>query len=124
MGQVLHGSVTTTEAVRQALQHSQESLRVLAKHYGINQKTVAKWKQRASVADIPKDPKSTVPLATLRDRISEAAVQSGVATTVLLPRQEAQPLRGRRTTCSLNHNRSASGNPKVRFSPISSCSSP
>ena len=31
MGQVLHGCATTTEAVRRAIQHSQESLRVLAK---------------------------------------------------------------------------------------------
>ena len=45
MGQVLHGSATTTEAIRRAIQHSQESLRTLAKRYGINQKTVAKWKQ-------------------------------------------------------------------------------
>jgi transposase len=63
MVQVLHGRATTTEAVRRAIQHSQESLRALAKRYGINQKTVAKWKQRTSVADIPtgsKDPKSTV----------------------------------------------------------------
>jgi DNA-binding transcriptional regulator YiaG len=48
MGQVLHGSATTTAAVRRAIQHSQESLRVLAKRYGINPKTVAKWKQRGS----------------------------------------------------------------------------
>ncbi len=47
MGQVLHGSATTTEAVRRAIQHSQESLRTLAKRYGINQKTVAKWKKRS-----------------------------------------------------------------------------
>ena len=63
MGQVLHGSATTTEAVRRAIQHSQASLRVLARRYGINQKPVAKWKRRASVADIPtgpKDPRSTV----------------------------------------------------------------
>src|SRR5262245_45749762 len=46
MGQVLHGCATTTEAVRRAIQHSQESLRVLAQRYGINPKTVAKWKQR------------------------------------------------------------------------------
>jgi DNA-binding transcriptional regulator YiaG len=45
-GQILHGSARTTEAVRRAIQHSQESLRVLAKRYGINQKTVAKWKRR------------------------------------------------------------------------------
>ena len=44
MGQVLHGSATTTEAVRRAIQHSQASLRALAKRYGINQKTIAKWK--------------------------------------------------------------------------------
>ncbi len=63
MGQVLHGSATTTEAVRRAIQHSQESLRALAKRYGINQKTVAKWKKRTAVADLPtgpKEPKSTV----------------------------------------------------------------
>ncbi|WP_425904734.1 IS481 family transposase [Nitrobacter sp. TKz-YC02] len=63
MGQILHGSATTTEAVRRAIQHSQESLRALAKRYGINQKTVAKWKQRSSVSDLPtgpKEPKSTV----------------------------------------------------------------
>ncbi len=63
MGQVLHGSATTTEAIRRAIQHSQASLRALAKRYGINQKTVAKWKKRTSVADLPtgpKDAKSTV----------------------------------------------------------------
>ena len=41
MGQVLHGSATTTEAVRRAIQHSQESLRRLAKRYGVNPKTIA-----------------------------------------------------------------------------------
>ena len=63
MGQVLHGGATTTEAIRRAIQHSQESLRALARRYGINPKTVAKWKRRSSVADLPtgpKDPKSTV----------------------------------------------------------------
>ena len=63
MGQVLHGSATTTEAIRRAIQHSQASLRVLSKRYGINPKTVAKWRQRTSVADQrtgPKDPHSTV----------------------------------------------------------------
>ena len=63
MGQVLHGSATTTEAIRRAIQHSQESLRALSSRYGINQKTVAKWKHRTSVADLPtgpRDPRSTV----------------------------------------------------------------
>jgi hypothetical protein len=53
MDQVLHGSATTTEAIRRAIQHSQASLRSLAKRYGINQKTVAKWKRRSSVVDLP-----------------------------------------------------------------------
>ena len=63
MGQVLHGCATTTEATRRAIQNSQESLRTLSKRYGINQKTVAKWKKRASIADLPtgpKEPHSTV----------------------------------------------------------------
>jgi transposase-like protein len=63
MGQVLHGSATTTEAIRRTIQHSQASLRVLARRYGINPKTVAKWKKRGSVADLPtgpRRPKSTV----------------------------------------------------------------
>src|SRR6202048_4944815 len=63
MGQVLHGGAGTTEAVRRAIQHSQASLRALAKRYGINQKTVAKWKQRSSPSDLPtgpRDPRSTV----------------------------------------------------------------
>ena len=63
MGQVLHGSARTTEAIRRAIQNSQASLRALSKRYGVNQKTVAKWKKRTSVADLPtgpKEPKSTV----------------------------------------------------------------
>ena len=54
---------TTTEAFHRAIQHSKASLRVLAKRHGINQKTVAKWRKRSSVADLPaepKDAKSTV----------------------------------------------------------------
>jgi transposase-like protein len=63
MGQVLHGSARTTEAVRRATQDSQASLKFLARRYGINPKTVAKWKKRGAVADLPtgpKEPKSTV----------------------------------------------------------------
>ena len=63
MGQVHHGSATTTAAVRRAIQHSQESLRGLASRYGINPKTVAKWRKRTSVSDLrtgPQEPRSTV----------------------------------------------------------------
>ena len=57
MGQFLHGCATTTEAVRRTIQNSQESLRALSRRHGINQKTVAKWKCRASTADHPTGPK-------------------------------------------------------------------
>ncbi len=63
MGQVLHGSATTTAAVRRAIQHSQESLMALARRYDINPKTVAKWRGRQSVEDCktgPVNPRSTV----------------------------------------------------------------
>lgn len=67
MGQILHGSARTTEGdppgARRAIPHSQVSLRVLSKRYGINQKTVAKRKKRTAVKDLltgPKDAHSTV----------------------------------------------------------------
>ena len=41
MGQVFHRSATTAEAVRRATQHSQESMRALARRHGINPKTGA-----------------------------------------------------------------------------------
>ncbi len=72
MGQVLHGSATTTEAVRRAIQHSQESLRALASRHGINQKTVAKWKRRTSVADLPTGP--AAPRSTVLSAEDEAVV--------------------------------------------------
>jgi hypothetical protein len=40
MGQVLHGCATTTETIRLAIQHSQESLRTLSKRYGIRRHTL------------------------------------------------------------------------------------
>ncbi len=79
MGQILHGSASTTEATRRALQHSQESLRALAERYGINEKTVAKWKKRAFVHDAPMGPKQ-------------------VRSTVLTPEEEAAVVAFRRYT--------------------------
>ena len=57
MAQVLHGSARTTAAVRRAIQASQASIRSLAQQYGLNPKTVAKWKQRSDVQDAPMGPK-------------------------------------------------------------------
>src|SRR3546814_9495582 len=48
MGQVLHGSAKTTHAVRGELQRSQASVASLAKRFGINEKTVIKWRKRQS----------------------------------------------------------------------------
>jgi transposase InsO family protein len=63
MGQILHGSATTTHAIRAAIQRSKAPLKELSERYGLNPKTVAKWKKRAFVHDAPmgpKDPRSTV----------------------------------------------------------------
>src|ERR1700687_187297 len=82
MGQVLHGSATTTEAVRRAIQNSQESLRTLATRHGINPKTVAKWKRRNSVADLPTGPKE--PTSTVLS-IEEEAIIVAFRRHTLLP---------------------------------------
>jgi hypothetical protein len=48
MGQVLHGSAKTTHAIRAAIQRSKAPLKDLAARYGLNQKTVAKWRSAPS----------------------------------------------------------------------------
>ena len=83
MGQVLHGCATTREAVRRAIQDSQESLRALAKRFGINSKTVAKWKARRSVSDLPTGPRK--PRSTTLSVEEEAVV-------VAFRRHTLQPL--------------------------------
>ena len=63
MGQVRHGSATTTHAVRAAIQRSQASLATLSWELGINPKTVAKWRKRQTVDDRktgPTESRSTV----------------------------------------------------------------
>src|SRR6266436_2983197 len=72
MGQILHGSATTTEAVRRAIQNSQASLRELAGRYGINPKTVAKWRRRTSVCDARMGP--TEPCSTVLSKEEEALI--------------------------------------------------
>src|SRR5919107_5606065 len=57
MGQVLHGSARTTEAVRRAMQLRQESVRALAKRFGVSPTTVQKWRRRSTTADAPMGPK-------------------------------------------------------------------
>jgi transposase InsO family protein len=63
VGQVLHGSATTTHAIRAAIQRSKASIQALSERYCINPKTVAKWRKRTSLEDSrmgPKTPRSTV----------------------------------------------------------------
>jgi transposase InsO family protein len=52
----LHGSARTTPRVRAELQASEESARALAARYGLNPKTVAKWRGRTGTADAPMGP--------------------------------------------------------------------
>ncbi|TCP87970.1 hypothetical protein C8J42_10824 [Sphingomonas sp. PP-CE-1A-559] len=72
MGQVRHGSATTTHAVRAARQRSQASLSTLSRELGINPKTVAKWRKRATVEDLKTGPKA--PHSTTLTQAEEAAV--------------------------------------------------
>ena len=63
MASVLHGSARTTPRLRAEFQASKESSRALAARYGLNAKTVRKWRKRTTTADAlmgPKKPKSTV----------------------------------------------------------------
>jgi transposase len=53
MGQILHKRATTTHEVRAAIQRSTGSVKELAARYGINAKTVQKWRKREDVEDAP-----------------------------------------------------------------------
>jgi len=71
MGQILHGSAVTTQAIRKEIQESSLSIRALSKRYGINPKTVWKWKNRDYVHDNKTGPKN--PRSTVLSRLEEAA---------------------------------------------------
>lgn len=72
MGQVLHGSATTTHAVRAAIQRSQASTAQLSQTYGINPKTVLKWKKRTCLEDRKTGPSE--PRSTVLTEVEEAAI--------------------------------------------------
>ena len=72
MGQILHGSAKTTHAIRGELQRSQASVASLARKYGINEKTVLKWRHRQSVEDKPMGPKER--RSTVLSPVEEAAI--------------------------------------------------
>ena len=79
MGQVLHGSATTTEAIRRAIQRREESVRALARRHGVSPTTVQKWRKRQDTADAPMGPKEA-------------------RSTTLTPEQEAMAVAFRRHT--------------------------
>lgn len=72
MAQILHGSAKTTHAIRGELQRSQVSVASLAKRYGINKKTVLKWRHRQSVGERPMGPKER--RSTVLSAMEEAAI--------------------------------------------------
>ena len=57
MGHMLHARARTTPEVRREIQNSQESVIALAGRYGVNPKTIQKWKTRNFVHDAPMGPK-------------------------------------------------------------------
>jgi hypothetical protein len=68
----LHGSARTTPRVRAELQRAQEATRGLAARYGLNPKTVAKWRRRTTVTDAPMGPAR--PRSTVLSEVEEAIV--------------------------------------------------
>ena len=82
MGQVLHGSATTTHAIRAAIQRSKATAKELSERYGLNPKTVAKWKKRAFVHDAPMGPKA--PRSTVLS-VGEEAIAVTFRKHTLLP---------------------------------------
>jgi hypothetical protein len=74
MGQLLHGSARTTEAVRRAIQARQESVGALARRCGIGPTTVQKRRKRQATADARTGPKEIRPtVLTPRDEAVIAA---------------------------------------------------
>ena len=72
MGSVLHGCARTTPRIRAELQASQESSRTLAARYGLDPKTVRKWRGRITTSDAPMGPKA--PKSTVLTPAEEAIV--------------------------------------------------
>ena len=62
----------TTPRVRGELQASQETTRALATRYGLNPKTVQKWRKRTTTADQPMGPSR--PRSTVLTETEEAII--------------------------------------------------
>lgn len=72
MAQVRHGGAATTARVRAQIQSSQAPTAALARRYGVNPKTVTKWRRRDTIEDRPMGPKQR--RSTVLTELEEAAV--------------------------------------------------
>ena len=72
MAQLLHGSATTTARTRAEFQNSREPVATLPRCHGVNPKTVAKWRGRDSVEDLPMGPRERK--STTLTPLEEAAI--------------------------------------------------
>src|SRR5215204_1593261 len=83
MAQLLHGSATTTARLRALFQASDEPATVLARRYGVDPKTVRKWRRRGGVEDEPMGPRRRRS-STLSELEEAAAVAFRVQTRLPL----------------------------------------
>ena len=63
---MLHGCARKTEAVRRAIWDRQESVRALARRYGVSPSTVQKGKKCRSVTDLSMGPKTPASIVAFR----------------------------------------------------------
>ena len=89
MGQLLHGSATTTHAVRASIQRSKATIAELSAQYGVNPKTVMKWRNRSSVEDLPMGPNEVH--STVLNVAEEALCVAFRKHTLLLRRLGTKP---------------------------------
>jgi transposase-like protein len=57
MGTILHAGAKTTHRIRKEIHDSKESIATLAARYGLNPKTIIKWRKRDDVNDLKSGPK-------------------------------------------------------------------
>lgn len=59
----MRDGLRTSKALREQIRTSNESTRALARRLGLDRRTVAKWRARASIEDAPRGPKTKGPRA-------------------------------------------------------------
>src|SRR5476649_2646766 len=67
-----HPSSRTSPAMRRQIQESPESNRSLARRFGVNRKTIAKWRGRSTIAEMPMGPK--LPASSVLSEAEEALI--------------------------------------------------